>query len=279
MRLNRGNPFVPFATGRHRCDGDRVKRVAGAERGWAQRARHPAIVVWVTTFLSGCSGGGSIRAAADAMVVADAMAGADALGLPLPDGGLDGMRSLVACVSSADCQTEQICCGNEGNPDQESKFIPESSCQPWHAVSDMGFRRSPLCPPGLPSQLCRRTAECVPTDFACVPSPTSLAGRSVMVCVPPEEAGAGIEGCDAASYDDDGGSGTCAPHWLDSGNGCTGGYVLFPLWNRHAPPSKHLTKTCGPYCLGTLLTILLGANRWRGVNQLPWVVDAGAVPT
>jgi hypothetical protein len=28
----------------------------------------------------------------------------------------------------------------------------------------------------------------------CVPSPMPLAGRSVMVCIPPEEAGAAIEG-------------------------------------------------------------------------------------
>ncbi len=241
--------------------------------------RHPAIVVWVlTAFLTGCSGGGSLHAAADAMVFADAMGSADALGavVSLPDGGLDGTRSLVACVSSADCQAEQICCGNEGNPDQESKFIPESTCQPWHALSDMGFRRSPLCPPGLPSQLCRSTAECVPTDFACVPSPTSLAGRSVMVCVPPVEAGAGIEGCDAASYDD-GGSGTCAPHWLDSGNSCTGGYVLFPCGL--PPPPTNTAKTCGPYCLGTSLQFCVALIDGGGVNQLPWVVDAGAVPT
>lgn len=234
--------------------------------------------------VTGCGGSTAAQGSADGStqegsvhVVADATAVADATGavVLLPDGGLDGARSLVTCLSSADCPPQQVCCGNEDLIDHESPFIPESLCQPWHSLSDMDFRSSPLCPPGLPSQLCRSTAECVPSDFACALSSLPLAGMSVMTCIPPEEAGAAIEGCDAASYDD-GGSGTCAPHWLN-GNGCTGGYVLFPCGL--PPPPTNTAKTCAPYCLGTSLQFCMALVDGGGVNQFPWVVDAGAVPT
>jgi hypothetical protein len=84
--------------------------------------------------------------------------------------------------------------------------------------------------------------------------------------------------CDPSPFED-GGTGTCAPRWIQ-GDGCLGGEVLFAcgLPNPGAVPGLW----CATYCMGSMTlngcrVVVDGGNQYFAPSA--WTVDAGGGPT
>jgi hypothetical protein len=111
------------------------------------------------------------------------------------------------------------------------------------------------------------------SDTTC-PSPCGFP----VVCGPPQ--------CDPNAYDD-GGVGSCAPHWIE-GDGCNGGHVLFPCGLPTNPlPNPRGTSYgfCATYCMGS--EQFNGCRGWAdggdvsgplGGGGLAYYADAGSTP-
>jgi tRNA isopentenyl-2-thiomethyl-A-37 hydroxylase MiaE len=91
------------------------------------------------------------------------------------------------------------------------------------------------------------------------------------------------ETCDASAYDD-GGAGTCSPHWIQ-GDGCNGGAVLFPCGLPDAPLSTSTQGSyglCSTYCMASDYfngCQLRTADGGPGAPITSFIADAGTAPT
>jgi hypothetical protein len=73
---------------------------------------------------------------------------------------------------------------------------------------------------------------------------------------------------------EDGGTGPCAPYWIQ-GDGCNGGEVVFPCGLPPAPS----TLSCSEYCMGNPSLTYCEVTSDAGVPVgFPWTLDAGTGP-